>query len=39
MHDDPKIRIFNSKYEEKYLNVKDLIHCYFKYMVLDDPKK
>jgi hypothetical protein len=39
MHEDPKIRIFNPQHEEKYFKVKELIHCNFKYMIIDDPKK
>lgn len=39
MHEDPKIRIFNSQHEENYFKVKDMIHCNFTYQVKQDPEK
>jgi hypothetical protein len=39
MHEDPKIRIFNSQHEENYFKVKDMINCNFTYFVKVNPEK
>jgi hypothetical protein len=39
MHEDPKMRIFNSQHEENYFKVKDMINCNFTYFVKVNPEK